>query len=176
MKKIIIVIILSLICISIVYATTKVYFSPEDRCDEVIIEYIKQAKNTVDIAIFSLTRDEIAETIIETHKRGVKIRVIIDKQQAGLKNADDEKLEDAGIPLIRDTHSGFMHNKFAVIDKKIVLTGSYNWTDNATFRNDENLVVLDDVGKIYSDKFEQLWSDMKRESKINDGVDTGNGR
>lgn len=168
MKRIVIIIISSLILVSSIYATTQVYFSPEHSCDEVVIEYLKQAKDTVDIAIFSLTRDEIAEAIIETHKRGVKVRVIIDKQQAGLKNADDEKLEDAGIPLIRDTHSGFMHNKFAVIDKKIVLTGSYNWTDNATFRNDENLVVLDDVGKIFSDKFEQLWTDMKRKIKIND--------
>lgn len=44
----------------------------------------------------------------------------------------------------------------------VVLTGSYNWTNNATFRNDENLVVLRDEGAVFAEKFERLWSDMMK--------------
>ncbi len=85
------------------------------------------------------------------------------KNQVRSKWADDEKLEEAGIPIIRDTHSGLMHNKFVIIDRKIVITGSYNWSNNATFRNDENIVVLDDVGEIYMDYFNELWDNMLNE-------------
>lgn len=139
-----------------------IYFSPEDNCDKQVIQRISDAKEKLDIMIYSLTKDEIAQAIINVYQKGVRVRVIVDKQQAGLKSADDEKLEEAGIALIRDTHSGLMHNKVAIIDEKIVLTGSYNWTKGGTKRNDENLVIIEDerVAQIFGKKFEQLWTDM----------------
>jgi competence ComEA-like helix-hairpin-helix protein len=53
-----------------------------------------------------------------------------------------------------------MHNKFAVIDNKMVITGSYNWTASAGERNNENLLVIDDknIIKEYQNQFNILWN------------------
>jgi len=53
-----------------------------------------------------------------------------------------------------------MHNKFAIIDNRLLLTGSYNWTASANSRNDENLMVIDDPGiiEIFQNQFVNLWT------------------
>ena len=69
-------------------------FSPMMDCSKVVIGQLDSAKKTLDLALYSLTLDSIAQAIIDAHKRGVKVRVVIDRTQAGLKVADDEKLEE----------------------------------------------------------------------------------
>ena len=164
-KKVIVVLLTVYFYIGICFAETKVYFSPEDGCDKVVISYLKQATKTLDIAIYTFTKDEIADAVIDAYKRGVKIRVIMDRTQAGNKYAEDERLEQNGISLIKVSGSrgGIMHNKFAVIDEKFVITGSYNWTENATSKNDENIVIIDQDSMIKSFKnnFEKLWLTKK---------------
>jgi phosphatidylserine/phosphatidylglycerophosphate/cardiolipin synthase-like enzyme len=62
--------------------------------------------------------------------------------------------------MVRETDSGLMHQKFSVIDRKIVLTGSYNWTHAADNFNDENLLLFRDAGPLaeeYRRVFLQLW-------------------
>ena len=53
-----------------------------------------------------------------------------------------------------------MHNKFAIIDNRLLLTGSYNWTFSANNRNDENLLIIDDpeIIKIFQNQFINLWT------------------
>jgi len=60
-----------------------------------------------------------------------------------------------------------MHNKFAIIDNHLLLTGSYNWTFSANHRNDENLMVIDDPDVIsrYQNYFEKLWFDKYSRQK-----------
>jgi phosphatidylserine/phosphatidylglycerophosphate/cardiolipin synthase-like enzyme len=69
---------------------------------------------------------------------------LIDKGQANDVNADDKKLEEAGVQLRRSKWNGSMHNKFTTIDGKIVYTGIYNHTQSATTRNDENYIIIKD--------------------------------
>ena len=135
------------------------YFSPDRGTADVVIGFIAKCQKTLDIAIYSLTHDKIADALIEAHERGVKVRVLIDKSQAGNKYADDEKLLIAGIPLLRDKVSGLMHNKFAIGDGKAVGTGSFNWTKSADEKNAENFVVirLSYVIKQFQQEFEKLW-------------------
>jgi len=73
------------------------YFSPKRGTADVIIGFIDRCETTLDIAVYSITHDQISESIIRAHNRGVKVRVLIDKSQAGNKYADDEKFEEAGI-------------------------------------------------------------------------------
>ena len=78
-------------------------------------------------------------------------------------NAKDEMLESAGIPLRRSNGRGSMHNKFCVIDGMIVYTGSFNHTNSATTRNDENYIVIKDKGiaETYEKQFQKLWEKHK---------------
>ena len=89
----------------------------------------------------------------------VEVKVLIDKAQAGNQYADDEKLEQTGIEVRRDKAGGLMHNKFCVIDDLIVYTGSYNHSQGATTKNDENYIIIKDIGiaHIYETQFQKLW-------------------
>jgi len=144
-----------------VTSNISIYFSPKDKCDEILINELLNAKQEVNIAIYSLTKLNIGEAIAKLKKRGVKIRVVVDNQQAGGKYSLDEYLIAQQIPLLRDKHSGLMHNKFAVIDGQVVLTGSYNWTNGATYKNDENLIIIRslEAAQRFNTEFSRLWQE-----------------
>ncbi|HRY29292.1 MAG TPA: phospholipase D-like domain-containing protein, partial [Elusimicrobiota bacterium] len=137
---------------------TSVYFSPEDDCDNVIIGWLSQARRSIDAAVFLISHPGIADALAQAHLKGVKVRVIMDGEQADFKVASDEFLERAGVPLRRSFSKGSMHNKFAVIDGRTVLTGSYNWTVGGASVNDENLIVLHQAAAVFQRKFDQLWN------------------
>lgn len=162
-RFILLVVLISFQLLSATTGNIKVYFSPEDHCDKQLINLINMAKQEINIAIYSLTKDDIAQAIVSANNRGVIIKVIVDYQQASGRNSKDEYLLSKKIQLIRDKHSGFMHNKFAVIDRKTVITGSYNWTNNATKINDENMVVVEspELAKAFNEEFEELWKENK---------------
>lgn len=135
------------------------YFSPKRGTADVIIGFIDRCETTLDIAVYSITHDQISESIIRAQNRGVKVRVLIDKTQAGNKYADDEKFEEAGIEVRRDTQSGLMHHKFAIDGKKAIGLGSFNWSKNADQRNAENwnIVRLKYVVEDYQKEFNYMW-------------------
>ena len=135
------------------------YFSPNRGAAEVIIGFIDKCQTSLDIAVYAITYDRIVEALIRAHQRGVRVRVLLDRSQAGSRYSDDEVLEEAGIPVLRDTRSGAMHNKFVIGDNKSVGTGSFNWTKNADERNAENFVIIRIryVVADYQDEFNSLW-------------------
>ncbi len=138
------------------------YFSPRGGCTQAIIEQIDRAKRYVDVAIYSFTSRKIAKALIRAKRRGVKVKVIIDEGNAKSRRCVAPLLERAGIAVRvkRGSGGGLMHNKFAVIDDKVVITGSFNWTVSAEKRNDENLVVIKGSKKVVSafkKRFEKLW-------------------
>ena len=140
-KNLIIVITLLLITGCCPTKKITVYFPPYEDSHQPIIALYDGAGKYIHLAIYSLTKDEFAEALIRAYKRGVEVKVLIDKGQANDVNADDERLEQAGVQLRRSKGNGSMHNKFAVIDGIIVYTGSYNHTQSATTRNDENYIM-----------------------------------
>jgi phosphatidylserine/phosphatidylglycerophosphate/cardiolipin synthase-like enzyme len=137
---------------------TRVFFSPEDDCDAVVISCLLQARGSIDAAVFLISHPGIADALVHAHLSGVKVRVLMDGEQADYKAALDETLERAGVPLRRARGGGKMHNKFAVIDGSLVLTGSYNWTVGGASVNDENLILLPGAAEPFRRKFEALWS------------------
>lgn len=140
-----------------------VYFPPYKDAHLPIIKLYDSAEKYIHIAIYSLTKDEFAEALIRAHKRGVEVKVLIDKAQAGNQYSDDEWLENEGIELRRDKAAGLMHNKFCVIDNLIVYTGSYNHSESATTKHDENYIIIKDIGiaHIYETQFQKLWEKHK---------------
>jgi cardiolipin hydrolase len=140
-----------------------VYFPPYKGAHLPIIRLYDNAEKYIHLSIYSLTKDEFADALIEAHKRGVEVKVLIDKAQAGNQYADDEWIEQEGIEVRRDKAGGLMHNKFCVIDDLIVYTGSYNHTKNATLNNDENYIIVKDIGiaHIFETQFQKLWEKHK---------------
>lgn len=85
----------------------------------------------------------------------------MDRVQASSKSAVTETLSQAGIPLLIKTGSkgGYMHLKVLIVDDT-VLTGSYNYSKNATYNSDENFLIIRDerVLQAYLEKFKGLWT------------------
>ena len=134
------------------------HFPPYDDSHKPIISLYDNAEKYIHLAIYSLTRDEFADALVRAHKRGIEVEVLIDKGQALDRKADDKMLEAAGIGLRRSKGDGSMLNKFAVIDGIIVYTGSYNHSDRAIAKNDENCIIITDreTAQKYEDQFQKL--------------------
>lgn len=142
-----------------VFAEISVYFSPDGGCTEAIINQLSKAKNNIDIMMYSFTSRPIAQELVKAKERGVKIRILLDKHQAIQKYSKGRYFLNKGIPVKYDTGAGLMHNKVAIIDGKVLITGSFNWTAQAEKYNSENLLIINDQSLIkkYQEKFEELW-------------------
>jgi len=155
-----IVLILSLTISISTLAKTEVYFSLSDNPQKEIIKNINQAEAFINIAMYIFTDKEIALPLIEARERGVKVRLYLDKDQVDYQYSQSRFLVQKGIEIRISSNNYIMHHKFAIIDNRILLTGSYNWTFSANNRNDENLMVIDDPEtiKIFQNQFVNLWT------------------
>jgi phosphatidylserine/phosphatidylglycerophosphate/cardiolipin synthase-like enzyme len=135
-------------------------FSPAGQCDVKINSFAAAAKSTVDIAIYSLTLQSFAQTVVKLSKSGVKIRIVADKGESRTPSSLIANLIKAGIPVKIGNVHGIMHNKFMIVDGRMLETGSFNYTNNASVANAENQIYLDnpDVVKAYQAQFEGLWA------------------
>lgn len=142
---------------------SEVLFSPGDACRLRIQELLRKSQTTVDVCVFTLTDDRIAESVMDTAARGVRTRIISDNDKSLDLGSDMHRLHAAGIQVRIDRTPNHMHHKFAVFDGKIVASGSYNWTRSAADDNEENIVVTNDqkiVGAFHA-QFDQLWKRMQ---------------
>ena len=155
------VIVLSITISISTLAKTEVYFSLSDNPQKEIIKNINQAEAFINIAMYIFTDREIALPLIKAQERGVKVRLYLDKEQVEYQYSQSRFLVQKGIKTRISTNNYIMHNKFAIIDNCMLLTGSYNWTFSANHRNDENLMVIDDpeIIEIFQNQFEKLWLD-----------------
>ena len=126
--------------------TTPATNDPKFDCAKAIIYLFDQAKNTAHVAIYSLTEQNIVDSMIRANSRGVKVEVIADADQS--KNAKQaymiRKLTQSGVNVrIAIRQKSLMHNKVAIFDNQTICTGSFNWSVNAEENNDENLLIVD---------------------------------
>jgi phosphatidylserine/phosphatidylglycerophosphate/cardiolipin synthase-like enzyme len=126
-------------------ATVEVFFSPKGGCTEAIVSALDHATNTVLVQAYSFTSAPIAKALVDAHKRGVKVQVVLDKSQRTEKYSSADFVAHAGIPTSIDSKHAIAHNKVMVIDAHKVLTGSFNFTKAAEESNAENLLVIEDV-------------------------------
>jgi len=98
------------------------------------------------------------------HKRGVKVKLITDDEKINDRGSNINQLKKAGIPVKTDRSRYHMHNKFGIIDGRIVFTGSFNWTYTASKHNQENLLTTSnfDIVQQYQVEFNRLWKEMYR--------------
>ena len=137
------------------------YFFPNPSNEQAVVNMFRTCKKTLDVAIFTFTRDSIAQAILEAHQRGLKIRCIGDDGNSKVKGSDVRLLASVGIPCKTDNNLRFhMHNKMAILDNSVVITGSFNWTNQAINKNQENILFLEDknIANQYTEYFEQLWN------------------
>ncbi|MCB2378417.1 phospholipase D-like domain-containing protein [Hymenobacter sp. BT635] len=143
-------------------AHTTVHFSPGAECVEAIRRFISQAAQQLDVCVFTISDDRITDSLLAAHRRGVAIRLLTDDDKLHDKGSDVVQLHANGLSIRTDCTTNHMHHKFAVADRRLVLTGSYNWTRSAALYNLENLLITDDTTAVrrYSAEFDRLWAEM----------------
>ncbi len=133
----------------------EVYFSPHGGCTEAVVNEIDAAKTSILVQAYSFTSAPIAESLVEAHKRGVHIEVILDDSQQSEKYSSADFIAHAGIPLLIDAKHAIAHNKIIIIDGGVVITGSFNFTRQAEHANAENLLVIRD--RAIAEKYAENW-------------------
>jgi len=140
------------------------YFSDVDRVADRIIAALNRTQQSLDVAIYDLTEPNIAAAIEAAHRRGVHVRIVADRGQTQRPHSEIPYLAARGIPIrlsrgYRGNRS-LMHNKFAVFDRKVAVTGSFNWTTSAEGYNFENIVFVSDPSVVnrFAQAFERIWS------------------
>ena len=134
---------------------TDAYF---DNIANQIIHDLEQARVSIYVAMAWFTNQRIADKLIEKHKAGLDVKVVSFRDYTNVKFGVD--LDEIPHKEIRGTKGGIMHHKFCVIDNQKVITGSYNWSDNAENKNDENAAVMydNDRASDYSVTFRELFN------------------
>ena len=125
-----------------------------------IIKELDKARVSIHVCIAWFTNQSIADKLVEKYKQGIDVKVIFYDDHTNSKfgvNID-------GIPFkaVRGSRGGLMHNKYCVIDNQIVITGSYNWSENAENKNDENAAVMYDYDRAsdYSVEFRKMFGSV----------------
>ena len=123
-----------------------------------IIKDLDKARVSIHVCMAWFTNQSIADKLVEKYKQGIDVKVVFYDDHTNSKfgvNID-------GIPFkaVRGSRGGLMHNKYCVIDNQIVITGSYNWSENAENKNDENAAVMYDFDRAsdYSVEFRKMFS------------------
>lgn len=122
-----------------------------------ILAALSGAKISVRVLMAWFTNETLFDKLVEKYKEGVDVQVAIYDDGVNRKHGVD--ITQLPHKLIkRGQRGGLMHDKFCVIDNQVVVTGSYNWTDNAEFKNDENITIqLDpDQATKYSLEYRRL--------------------
>ena len=116
-------------------------------CETLINTSIREARREIVAAVFTFTRHEIASELIAAARRGVKVHVKVDAKQAEWEGMAKviKRMQKAGVTVTlisMQRKRSHMHHKFIVIDDRLVVTGSYNYTTSATTANHENVVRI----------------------------------
>ena len=129
------------------------YFAPEVRVDKIIKAEILKAKSSIKIAAFAFTHKGILSALLQKQAQGVKVEFLLDSRLGKHRSSAAHVLREKQIPFNIYKGRGKLHHKFIIIDSETVLTGSFNFTQNASFRNDENLLVFKNMH--IADEFEK---------------------
>jgi phosphatidylserine/phosphatidylglycerophosphate/cardiolipin synthase-like enzyme len=127
--------------------------------DQKLAQAIDSARLSVDIAVMDLDLWSVRDALIAAQRRGVEVRMVVESD-----NLDGEEIQDilaAGVPVLGDRREGLMHDKFVVIDRAEVWTGSLNYTVSDAYRNNNNLLRVRSsrLAEDYTREFEEMFVD-----------------
>lgn len=140
-------------------------FSPGGNCAGTVIKWINRANSTIHILIYSFTLDDVGDALVIAKQKnpGLDIKIVWDEGNWNATGSEYAKLKNAGIDIRVDYRNGLLHDKVAIIDDHIIITGSFNWSVDANTSNRDNLVVIDngDWAAAYEQVFQRIWSASK---------------
>ena len=143
----------------------EVMFSPDDGVSRSLVELLAGAEESIRFLAFSFTSDDLADVLLERASAGVQVSGVMDESQVASNTGGEyERFRSSGLEVYLDGNEDKMHHKVFIIDDKIVVTGSYNFSTSAETRNDENILVLfnRDIARVYVEEFQRIFLAAER--------------
>lgn len=125
-----------------------VYFSPNGGCTKAIVEQLQSAKQSIKVLAYRLTSHPIEDALLAASKRGVVVSLVLDGAQQSERASDATYISEHGLSVLIDRVHAIAHNKVIIVDDGEVITGSFNFTNDAELVNAENLVIVQGKPKI----------------------------
>lgn len=148
-------------------AEVTVYFSPKGGIKNQLLQNIQEARISIDVATFQFTSGDLAEALFLAKNRGVRVRLLLDYQEAQKSASPAPFLKEQGIEIksIQGRLGGQMHYTFIIFDSRKVFTGSYSLTEYAEKFNYENALFLEDPISVskYVIRFNRLFGEPLEE-------------
>jgi phosphatidylserine/phosphatidylglycerophosphate/cardiolipin synthase-like enzyme len=140
------------------YSKIENYFCPEDHCKEKVLNTLNQAQSSIYFMTFSFTDTDISDLLIKKAPH-LEIKGIFEKKRLNMDFEQYKKMQRNNLNILPDKNKGTMHHKVFIIDKKIIITGSYNPTWSANNKNDENILIIHNkkIAKQFLEEFNYLW-------------------
>jgi len=138
-----------------------VAFAPEDKPAQHIVSYLQNARRNIRFMAFSYTQPDMGNAMLERIKNGVTVEGVFETVGSDSEFSEMLPLHCAGGKMRRDGNPGFLHHKVIIIDNRIVITGSFNFSDSANTKNNENIIIIDnaDIAKRYLEEFQRVWKE-----------------
>jgi phosphatidylserine/phosphatidylglycerophosphate/cardiolipin synthase-like enzyme len=136
------------------------YFSPEDLVAGHILAIIQNANESIYFLAYSFTADDLGAAIRQRAAEGLPVAGVMEDGQINSNQGSEyDSFLQAGMDVRRDGNDGQMHDKVIIIDRSIVITGSYNFTASAAEQNDENVVIIHDpaIASQYMEEFQHIF-------------------
>jgi phosphatidylserine/phosphatidylglycerophosphate/cardiolipin synthase-like enzyme len=118
------------------------HFSPDGGCTNAVVNELLHARHEILVQAYSFSSKPIAEALIAAKKKGVHVEILLDHSNEQEPYSDLHWFLEAGLEPKIDAKHAIAHNKVMIVDKKTVITGSFNFTNQAEAHNAENLLVL----------------------------------
>ena len=133
---------------------------------DVMIETVRNARVSIDMAVMGFTRAELIDELVRAWDRGVQIRMVGDA--AHVDNLGYLRFRDRHIPVVVGNQAHIMHNKFMVVDGRFVFGGTANWTDSDLRKNSNNFFLLDSppIAADFTEEFDQMFNGLFGQSKV----------
>jgi len=131
-------------------------FSPRGGCQDALVQEIQKARREILVQAYSFTADPLTYGLVDAKKRGVDVQILLDRSNETERYSDLKIFLDQGLHPLIDAEHAIAHNKIVIIDQKVVVTGSYNFTNQAEGENAENMVIIKgqpEVVRRYRDNF-----------------------
>lgn len=140
------------------------YFSPDDGVQAILLDILHEAQSSIYFMTFSFTSDELGDAILQRAESGVTVAGVMDEAQVQSNQGTEyDAFSRAGMDVFIDGNPGQMHHKIMIVDESIVIVGSYNFTNSAETRNDENLLVIYDkeIAAEFLKEFQRVYGQAK---------------
>ncbi len=137
-------------------------FSPQGGVEDLLVDALGRARRTIDVAIFSLYSQRVVDALIAAKDRGVVVRVAADVSQSR-RSQPMLALSNSGAGLRLSSGrggAGVLHHKYALVDGALLMSGSYNFSQNAELYNFENDLFTTAKGEVaaFGAEFAAVWA------------------